>query len=225
MSRSLRSEDDLNRDAIMFLHYILLAYDIFDPANEDHVVWTQHMQQLKRFAVNRLQEQQTITCEVGHLLGYAIWLDAQAALAGKDTRGLANAIESQEIPPIAPNVIMAMPPELSMGQQEMDMMTAMVNYANAMLMLTARLSQLALKTRSDQNVAAQTQAALQARQKAIAQFRSDLWTIWRQDYPSFMPVDDPRASQMLSPKLRLLFEYVSVPSAMTSKGNSFKSAC
>ncbi|KAF4553915.1 Hypothetical protein D9617_5g067900 [Elsinoe fawcettii] len=205
LARSLRTEEDLNSDGVFYLHFLLLVYDICQPVN-DHNMWTQHMQQLRRIGTNRGSRRDANSDIYWQVLGFAVMLDIQAAFSGSDTRALAAAHAAGELMPIIPPPIPPMPPSSPIHRQEVEMMGPMVTFAREIMLLTAQLSQLALRSREEPTDAVTRQQSLAAKQQAIGQFQTDLWAAWNQHYPPFLPRDDPRAGVMLSNRLRQLFE-------------------
>ncbi|KAG8623586.1 hypothetical protein KVT40_008562 [Elsinoe batatas] len=205
LARSLRSEEDLNSDGVLYLHFLLLVYDICNPLNDENM-WYQHMQQLRRIGVNRNQALDTNTDIYWQVLGFALMLDIQAAFSGRDSRGLAAAHAAGELMPVLPPPIAPMPPSSPIHRQEVEMMVPLITFSREIMFVTTRLSQLSLRSRQDSTDPELGQQAIAAKQQAIGQFQTDLWAAWNQYYPSFLPRDDPRAGLMLSNRLRQLFE-------------------
>lgn len=171
-------------------------------------MWHQHVQQLKRIGKNRTRSQNSNTEVCWQILGFALVLDIQAGLSGRDTAGLAAAQVAGELAPVPAAPISPMPPSSPLHHQEMDMLPSLVSFAREIMGVTAELSQLALRSRDEQPDAAGRARAIAARQQAIGQFKTDLWNAWNQYYPPFLQRDDPRAGLMLSNRLRQLFETV-----------------
>ncbi|PSK43670.1 hypothetical protein B9Z65_7184 [Elsinoe australis] len=205
LARSVRSEADLNTDGVFFLHFLLLVYDSCNPLNDNNM-WHQHVLQLKRIGKNRTRSQNSNTEVCWQILGFALVLDIQAGLSGRDTAGLAAAQVAGELALIPATPMSPMPPTSPLHQQEMEMLPSLVNFAREIMGLTAELSQLALRSRDEQPDPARRQRAIAARQQAIGQFQTDTWNAWNQYYPPFLQRDDPRAGLMLSNRLRQLFE-------------------
>ncbi|PNS20517.1 hypothetical protein CAC42_5967 [Sphaceloma murrayae] len=205
LARSLRSEEDLNSDGIFYLHFLLLVYDVCNPLN-DHNMWYQHMQQLRRIGANRKRSQNQNGEVYWQILGFSLVLDIQAAFCGRDTRGLAAAQVAGDLSPVPQLPISPMPPNSPVHHQEMEMMPVIVNFCHRIIAVTAQLSQLALESRREQSDMASRQRVIAARQQAVGNFQQELWAAWNQHYPPFLPRDDPRAGLMMANRLRQIFE-------------------
>ncbi|GAM88828.1 hypothetical protein ANO11243_068620 [Dothideomycetidae sp. 11243] len=198
LARNIRSDDDLDSDGILFLHFLLLSYDMGNPVNDDQL-WVQHMHQIKRIISNRLQKAQVVSEVCWLVFGSATWLEIQASLAGSQAgiphplqyvRGILDA-EARMIEP--------MPPQYPCHRQETEFLAPIAIFTHQMLGLTARTSQLANQLRSDHSKIA-------ALQDAISQLQRDIRRSWDRFYPSRLPRDRMEAMKMLTPRCRRTLE-------------------
>lgn len=218
ISSSLTAPSDLNSDRLLYLHFLLLVYDICyatqGPSTpQDMNMWVQHIHHLLRIAQNR--NGHTSGELQAYLLWYVLYLDVQASLSGNGTGDFVKAVINHEI--LLPdwreskNTSRTMALQTAYPNDEKTVSASVYRFSNSTCVFGAKLVMLALRIRSE--AAAQERhkfdpQLVAARQRLIAQMRNEFYNVRNTDYPSFLPKDSPHAGMHLPMLARVTFEFV-----------------
>lgn len=209
LARSVTSDDDLNSDGILFLHFLLLACDICNPIDDDNM-WEGHLLQLKRILANRFRYGLDTTDVSRHILGGTAWLESQATLAGMNVGASSTAKFSTDLKPdAAESFIEPMRPGTPFHQQEVELLGPISRFTRRMVKLTSQLTQLVRQFRLDQGFNEGRQSLVRSIRQAIARYQIEMWQTWDESFPTALPRDDATAGHMLTPRCRHYFETVS----------------
>jgi len=200
------SSADMSQGSFIYLHFILLLYDICcatQNCSPDGIMWSQHFQQLARLAYSR--DNSEVTELQAYILWYTLFLDAQSCLAGNAESGSfvrAYLMHGSNLPTWRK-------PEHSTQQPNLEIagLTAVSDLSKHMCTRFAELSQLALQMREDVEMG---RGSLAEHQDAITTFRNELYSSWNIKYPSFLPRDSPEAGTRLPALARTVFDFVCV---------------
>jgi len=145
------------------------------------------------------------------MVGFALWLDIQAALTGRDSgTGLLRAHMSNDLFPVTTPLSARASFTSGAVDQEADLLL----FGKDSLTMMGKLSALALSMRSEQHSPHNSQAAqhiLLDRQRAVMHFQTELHEQWRQLHPASVPMTHPAASGHLPVRLRHVYDSVSRP--------------
>jgi hypothetical protein len=199
------SSADMSQGSFIYLHFILLLYDICcatQNCSPDGVMWSQHFQQLARLAYSR--DNSEVTELQAYILWYTLFLDAQSCLTGNAESGSfvrAYLMHGSNLPTWRK-------PEHSTQQPNLEIagLTAVSALSKHMCAKFAELSQLALQMREDVEMG---RGSIADHQDAVSAFRNDLYASWNMKYPTFLPRDSPEAGTRLPALARTVFDFVS----------------
>ena len=200
------SSADMSQGSFIYLHFILLLYDICcatQNCSPDGIMWSQHFQQLARLAYSR--ENSEVTELQAYILWYTLFLDAQSCLAGNAESGSfvrAYLMHGSDLPTWRK-------PEHSTQQPNLEIagLSAVSELGKYMCTRFAELSQLALQMREDVD---EGRGSIAEHQDAVATFRNELYSSWNIKYPAFLPRDSPEAGTRLPTLARTVFDFVSL---------------
>jgi hypothetical protein len=196
---------DMRRGSSLYLHFILLLYDICcatQNCSPDGVMWSQHFQQLARLAYP--QEETDVTELQAYILWYALFLDAQSCFAGNPESGafvrayLANGSS-------LPSWRKPQTPDRK-PSPEFVALAAVSNLSKYMCTSFAILSQLAVQMRVDFEAG---RGNVLEHQESVMNFRNELHASWASKYPAFLPRDILEAGARLPALARTIFDFVS----------------
>jgi len=144
------------------------------------------------------------------MVGFALWLDVQAALTGQDSgAGLLRAHMSNDLFPASMPLAERRPSYfIGTGDREMEVVT----WGKESLTVMSKLGALALSMRSEQHSPHESQAAQQVllgRQRIVRQFQIELYEHWGQLHPASVPREHPVASGHLPTWTRYVYDSVS----------------
>lgn len=222
ISSSLTSPSDLNSDRLLYLHFLLLVYDICyatqGPNDSQDVfntnMWVQHIHHLLRIAQNR--EGRASGELQAYLMWYVLYLDAQACLSGAGSGDFVRAYVNNEF--LLPDWrelrdrTQSLPMHPAYPNDENTAFAAVYNFSNGTCRLGSRLAILSHRLRAETamqgelGLDAQTIAVCQAQ---ISHLRNEYYAVWNSEYPSFLAQDTPHAGAHLPMLARVAFEFVS----------------
>lgn len=199
------SSTDMSQGSLIYLHFILLLYDICcatQNCSPDGIMWSQHFQQLARLAYSR------DISEVNELQAYVLWytlfLDAQSCLTGNSESGYfvrAYLMNGSTLPTWRrPESV------IKHSNHEIAGLTAVCELSKYMCGRFAELSQLALQMREDVEAG---RGSIAEHQETVVTFRNELYSSWSMKYPAFLPRDSPEAGTRLPALARTVFDFVS----------------
>ncbi|KAG9664156.1 hypothetical protein KCU95_g2147, partial [Aureobasidium melanogenum] len=200
------SSTDMSKDSFIYLHFILLLYDICcatQNCSPDGIMWSQHFQQLARLAYSRDNS------EFNELQAYILWftlfLDAQSCLTGNTESGFfvrAYLLHGSTLP-------IWRKPEGSTQQPNLEIagLSAVAVLSKYMCGRFAELSQLALQMREDVE---NGRGSIAEHQETVVTFRNEMYSTWNMKYPAFLPRDSPEAGTRLPTLARTVFDFASL---------------
>lgn len=206
LKRSVTSAEDLLSEGVFFMHFVLLVYDICNPVTEDNL-WSHHLQHLLRIATHRglgASGNETFF----NIMGFALMIDAHASLAGSGGGIVKYHVEAPLLTIERLRSRPARAPCTRYYEQEVDYLHPLTVFNFEALDMMARCSYLALRLRQEYNTSADPQQLLPAHLGNIGQFQAEMYGVWVNSWPAFLPRDSPLAGARLTPRLRLLFENV-----------------
>ncbi|CAD0084071.1 unnamed protein product, partial [Aureobasidium vineae] len=168
------SSTDMSQGSFIYLHFILLLYDICcatQNCSPDGVMWSQHFQQLARLAYSR--DNSEVTELQAYILWYTLFLDAQSCLTGNSESGAfvrTYLMHGASLPTWRK-------PESSTQQPNLEIagLSAVSGLSKLMCTRFAELSQLALRMREDVEAG---RGSIAEHQDAVATFRNELCLSW-----------------------------------------------
>ncbi|KAI4727854.1 hypothetical protein E4T49_04352 [Aureobasidium sp. EXF-10728] len=212
ISSSLSSPSDLHSDRLLYLHFLLLVYDISyatqGSSNTQEVfnmnMWEHHIQHLIRIAQHRKGQSNGVL--QAYLLWYVLYFDKQACLSGNGNGHFVRAFLTNELTMPNWNRIFSgydiVQPTGGYQGEDTSAHTAVFEFAHQVCILGSKLCQLQLKLRAE--ATAQTLRGPQGSQvlaactQMVAQLQSELYASWHRYCPSylFQPNSDYATGQL-----------------------------
>lgn len=214
LSESVRSQDiDLQSDGLFYLHFILLVCDACNLIDDDNL-WHRHVHHLAHSITTRRRQKDRPSEVLDYMVGLALWLDAQAALSGRDSGlgPLRAHVINDLFSTTTPTHELQASPFGQFSDSEDDMMVQLLAFAKSTLTMLEKLGAIALSMRNEILSPHSQQAAQQllvARQRTIRQFHVELYEFWNRAHPPFVPLEDLTARQRLPARPRHLYDTVS----------------
>ncbi|KAI5251418.1 hypothetical protein E4T42_04273 [Aureobasidium subglaciale] len=200
ISSSLSSPSDLHSDRLLYLHFLLLIYDISyatqGSSNTQEVfnmsMWEHHIQHLIRIAQHRKGQSNGIL--QAYLLWYVLYLDKQACLSGNGNGDFVRAFLTNDLTMPDWNRIFGgfdiVQPGDGYRGEDTSAHTDVFTFAHHMCIQGAKLCQLSLKIRAEAAVqdlnGPQGSQILAARIQLVAQYQSELYATWNRYCPSYL---------------------------------------
>jgi hypothetical protein len=229
ISSSLSSPSDLHSDRLLYLHFLLLIYDISyatqAPSNTQEAsnmnMWEHHIQHLVRIAQHRKGQSNGIL--QAYLLWYVLYLDNQACLSGNGNGHfirafLANDLMMPDWTRIFSGLDIVRPSAGWHGEDTSAHM-GVFTFAHEMFTQGAKLCQLQLKVRVE--ATAQTlhghagSSVLTACAQMVDQFQGELYASWHRYCPSYLfQPNSEYATGQLPAVARIFLDFVS-PSCLS----------
>jgi hypothetical protein len=215
VSSSIMSLADLRSDRLIYLHFLLLVYDICyathcrnSPHNGSSMsMWVQHIGHLLRIVAHR--QGRFIQQLPAYLAWYVLFLDIQASVAGNGSGSFVQAYAAKELQ--LPDWSQLMAAHVH-GDDDATLSQALYGFTNAGFEHWAELAILAQRLRSEaaiQDVHGLDPHVLSRRQHSIMTMRSKIFEAWRKQYPTCLPSDFKHVEAHLPLHLRVLFQFVS----------------
>lgn len=206
LAQSVRSVNDLQSDGVFYLHFILLVYDACNPL-DDANMWDRHVQHLRQTIMTRRRQRPSENA-LDYMAGFALWLDTQAALTGRDSgaQGLLRSHMSDDLFP-ASTPTTERGGIFTSGSDAQD--TDLFVFGKESLTLMGKLGILAVSMRSEQHSPqnpSATQQILLARQRAVRNFQTELYEYWTRAHPSIIARENPVASSHLPGRVRHVYD-------------------
>jgi hypothetical protein len=225
ISSSLSSPSDLHSDRLLYLHFLLLIYDISyatqAPSNTQEAfnmnMWEHHIQHLVRIAQHRKGQSNGVL--QAHILWYVLYLDKQACLSGNGNGHFVRAFLADDLAMpdwtrIFPVFEIARPPGSWHGEHagaHADVYT----FARQVCIQGAKLCELQLKLRAEATV--QTlhgpagSSLLAACAQMVEHFQSELYASWHRYCPSYLfQPNSEYATGQLPASARVFLDFVSL---------------
>lgn len=198
---------DATQGQLLYLHFILLIYDIVcatqNGAKDEQMVG-QHLQHLSRIAYQGngedMEELQA------YVLWYVLFLDGSSCLAGNKTSGAfsrAYLANNSTLPHWRNKQTVHQKTAL---RDDYGVFTTVHILSKFMCNEAVHLSQLALQLR---NEAEKGLSSVAARQKVISDFDNEMRCGWASKYPMSLQKDSAQAGERLPVLARTVFEFVS----------------
>jgi hypothetical protein len=224
ISSSLSSPSDLHSDRLLYLHFLLLIYDISyatqAPSNTQEAfnmnMWEHHIQHLVRIAQHRKGQSNGVL--QAHILWYVLYLDKQACLSGNGNGHFVRAFLDDDL---------AMPdwtrifsvfeiarPSGSWHGEHASAHADVYTFARQVCIQGAKLCELQLKLRAEATV--QTlhgpagSSVLAACMQMVEHFQSELYASWHRYCPSYLfQPNSEYATGQLPASARVFLDFVS----------------
>ncbi|KAI4844621.1 hypothetical protein E4T44_06088, partial [Aureobasidium sp. EXF-8845] len=198
ISSSLSSPSDLHSDRLLYLHFLLLIYDISyatqAPSNSQEAsnmnMWEHHIQHLVRIAQHRKGQSNGIL--QAYLLWYVLYLDNQACLSGNGNGHFIRAFLTNNLTmPDWTRIISGLDipqPNAAWQSQNASAHSEVFTINQEMFAQGAKLCQLQLKLRAE--ATAQTlrspagNSLLTTCTRMVDQFQNELYASWQRYCPS-----------------------------------------
>ncbi|KAL1302235.1 hypothetical protein AAFC00_002660 [Neodothiora populina] len=220
ISSSLTTASDLSSDRLLYLHFLLLIYDIcyatqasnnpYDGFNMN--MWSQHMHHLIRIAKNRKGKASGELQD--YLLWYILYLDTHAHLGGNGSGDFARAFLDGEIfLPDWRDIKGSARGLRTQPVQQYDEVAAFVaiyNFSHGACILNAKLAVVSQRIRAEVTSyvgRAIDPATIANWQHTIAQLRAEYHSYWARGYPSFLSADPAQATIQLPALARIIFQF------------------
>ncbi|GAB7357702.1 hypothetical protein MBLNU459_g0369t1 [Dothideomycetes sp. NU459] len=199
------SATNISRGQLLYLHFILLLYDIVcatQAGSRDERMVEQHLHHLARIAYagdawnpNQLQ---------AYLLWYILFLDSSSCLAGnRECGGFVRAYLTNGS--TLPNWRMTQTiHQKKVLGDDFGVFTAVKECSSTMCSQYALLSQLAVRMRTEAEGAV---GSIASRQKDVSDFHDDMQRTWNAKYPTFLPRDSTTAGDKLPVLARTVFDF------------------
>ncbi|GAB7355231.1 hypothetical protein MBLNU459_g5782t2 [Dothideomycetes sp. NU459] len=217
IATSILSPSDLHSDRLLYLHFLLLVYDVcfgiqnLDGPNDGVNVnmWIQHIQHLLQIALHRQGH------STGDLQSYILWyvlsLDMNSSLVGSGSGGFVAAYLNNEINMADWRYIpVSKPGEQMHPNEDPSVYRAIYDFSSQVCKQCARISQLAISIRSGfspQDFHGQNSPRRAARHAQIQVCANELYEIWNSKYPAFLPRAIAQAAAHLPHHARIVFEH------------------
>jgi hypothetical protein len=224
ISSSLSSPSDLHSDRLLYLHFLLLIYDISyatqAPSNTQEAsnmnMWEHHIQHLVRIAQHRKGQSNGIL--QAYLLWYVLYLDNQACLSGNGSGHFARAFLTNDLTmPDWTRIISGLDilrPTVGWQGEDVSSHPDVFTFAQEMFRQGANLCQLQLKLRAE--ATAQTlhspagSSVLAACTQMVDQFQGELYASWHRYCPSYLfQPNSEYATGQLPAIARIFLDFVS----------------
>lgn len=224
ISSSLSSPSDLHSDRLLYLHFLLLIYDISyatqGSSNPQEVfnmnMWEHHIQHLIRIAQHRKGQSNGIL--QAYLLWYVLYLDKQACLSGNGNGDFVRAFLTNDLTMPDWNRIFSgfditQPTGVYRGE-DTSAHRDVFEFANQVCIQGAKLCQLSLKMRAEAAVqdihGPQGSQIMAARIQQVAQYQNELYAAWHRYCPSYLFQPNAEyATAQLPLMARIFLDFVS----------------
>ena len=224
ISSSLSSPSDLHSDRLLYLHFLLLIYDISyatQASNNTQEVfnmnmWEHHIQHLVRIAQHRKGQSNGIL--QAYLLWYVLYLDNQACLSGNGNGHFVRAFLSNDL--ALPNwnrIFLGLDivrPTAGWHGEDTTTHPDVFTFAHHMYIQGAKLCELQLKLRAE--ATAQTlhgqggSSVLAICTQMVDQFQGELYAAWHRYCPSYLfQPNSEYATGQLPVLARIFLDFVS----------------
>jgi hypothetical protein len=200
ISSSLSSPSDLHSDRLLYLHFLLLIYDISyatqAPSNTQEAsnmnMWEHHIQHLVRIAQHRKGQSNGIL--QAYLLWYVLYLDNQACLSGNGNGHFIRAFLTNDLTmPNWTRIISGfdiLRPTAGWHGQDASAHLDVFTFNQEMFAQGAKLCQLQLKLRAEataQNLRSPAGSSLLTTcTQMVDQFQNELYASWHRYCPSHL---------------------------------------
>lgn len=215
---------DATQGQLLYLHFILLVYDIVCATQngaQDEQMVGQHLQHLSRIAYQGNGQ------DMGELHAYLLWyvlfLDGSSCLAGNKTSGAftqAYITNKSTLPAWRRGQTVHQKTVLG---DDYGVFTTVQGLSGYMCSQAAQMSQLAINMRTE---AEQGKSSVVARQKAVSDFNDEMRRGWGQRFPIFLEQNSAQAGEKLPVLARTVFDFVSFSTfSMRESLPSYKDFC
>lgn len=225
--RAMVSQDDLVSDGVLFLHFLLLIYDVCfvckasQPGDNTHDVmtmWVQHLHQLLRIA---RQRKQTFDDETRAYIIWAVGLMCiEATLAGGEalefldfilevSPALRTVTGPEHYAPTQVDRILVAPWNNLQLADEAELLPMVQDWHRQTTFSIARVAVLARRLRTEAIRTPLNEQRIAARQQEILQAQSELYNAFHSWWPRFLPRDVSPSELRLPPRVQHIFIYVS----------------
>lgn len=194
LHQTIRSEQDLVSDGVLFLHFLLLIYDVCSPLDGENP-WHRHVQQLLRIVSARHARRDVRSITVVQILTLTIWIDTQACLAGRHPAGLMLGHELFRGGSFHEQLTAELSPELSVLRpftvQALQCFTELADIIKRIRIMPTRGTSLVPIT-SDLD-------------RPMANYQTRLARVWVEAHPAILPARTPLAAIHLAYPSRFVF--------------------
>lgn len=225
--RIVQSTDDLTSDNTLFLHFLLLIYDVCFVCHlrrktgaDVTTMWVQHLQQLLRIV-----RQRNSPLKNGSQI-YIVWsvglIDIEATLAGGGSgefvRHLVDMASAYQ-PHAFPTGVIS--PWASLNfKNELDVFPIVQNWHREVIFVAGKTALEARRLRIEADMRHPTTPltphGYAVREQEIRHVQAELFNASQRSYPSFIPGDAPLTALELPPRVMHVFIWVSFPGSTFS---------
>jgi len=183
-----------------------------DADNAGAGMWAEHLNSLRRLAQHRFVRSGRETHP------YVIWsicvLDIHASLMGNGNCDFfRTVVEQNMLPPLGSGMPTSGPTSsASVWPNEARTLPAILTLNRGVMTLSAKLAQTAqaFRTEASARTTPVSPGSYARWQAAVSQLQTQLFNFWAEAYPEFLERESPQAARDLAPRVRSVFQHVSL---------------